>query len=73
MSGYFETVFSKFQCGFRKGYSTQVLSMVENCKKALDQRNEHDVLLTDLSKTFDYLPHDLIVAKLHAYSFPIES
>ena len=35
---YFETVLSKFQCGFRKGYSTQdcLLAMAENCKKALD-------------------------------------
>ena len=33
----FETVLSKFQCGFRKGYSTQdcLLAMVENCKKSI--------------------------------------
>ena len=63
---YFETVLSKFQCGFRKGYSTQdcLLAMVENCKKALDQGNEYGALLTDLSKAFDCLLHDLIVAKL---------
>ena len=66
ISEYFETVLSKFQCGFRKGYSTQdcLLAMVENCKKALDQRNEYGALLTDLSKAFDCLPHGLIVAKL---------
>ena len=75
ISEYFETVLSKFQCGFRKGYSTQdcLLAMVENCKKALDQGNEYGALLTDLSKAFDCLPHDLIVAKLHAYGFSIES
>ena len=63
---YFETVLPKFQCGFRKGYSTQdcLLAMVENCKKALDQGNEYGALLTDLSKAFDCLLHDLIVAKL---------
>ena len=74
ISEYFETVLSKFQCGFRKGYSTQdcLLAMVENCKKALDQGNEYGALLTDLSKAFDCLPHDLIVAKLHAYGFSIE-
>ena len=60
ISEYFETVLSKFQCGFRKGYSTQdcLLAMVENCKKALDQGNEYGALLTDLSKAFDRLPHD---------------
>ena len=47
--------------------------MVENCKKALDQGKEYGVLLTDLSKTSDCLPHDLIVAKLHAYRFSVES
>ena len=75
ISEYFETVSSKFQCGFRKAYSTQdcLLAMVENCKKALDQENEYGALLTDLSKGFDCLPHDLIVAKRHAYGFSIES
>ena len=47
--------------------------MVENYKKALDQGNEYGSLLTDLSKVFDCLQHDVIVAKLHVYSFSIES
>ena len=75
ISKYFETVLSKFQCGFRKGYSTQdcLLAMVENCKKALDQGNEYGALLTELFKAFDCLPRDLRVAKLHAYGFSIDS
>ena len=73
---YFETTLSKFQCGFRTGYcSTQdcLLVMVENCKKVLDQGSEYGALVTDLSKAFDCLPHDLLVAKLHAYDFSKES
>ena len=38
-----------------------------------DQGNEYGALLTDLFKTFDCLPPDLIVAKLHAYGFSTES
>ena len=73
ISEYFETIFSKIQCGFRKGYGTQdcLLIMVVNCKKALDQGKEYGALLTDLSKGFDCLPRDFIVAKLHAYGFSI--
>ena len=75
ISEYFENIFSTFQCAFRKCSGTQdrLLAMVVNYNKALDQRNEYGALLTDFSKAFDYIPHDLIVAKLHAHSFSIES
>ena len=37
ISEYFETIFSKFQCGFRKGYGTQdcLFGMVVNLKKSI--------------------------------------
>ena len=38
---------------------------------ALDNKKTFGALLTDLSKTFDCLSHELLLAKLHAYGFSI--
>ena len=38
--------------------------MIEKWKRCVD-------LLTDLSKAFDFLPHDFIVAKFIAYGFSL--
>ena len=68
---YMDSFFSKFQCRFRKGYSTQqcLLSMIEKWKRAVDNGKPFRLLLTDLSKVFDGLSHELLLAKLHAYGF----
>ena len=68
---YFNTIFSKFLCGFRKAHSTQhcLLFMLEKLKKALDNGLTTGILLTDLTKAFDCISHDLLIAKLHVYGF----
>ena len=41
--------------------------MIEKWKKAADSNKIFGASLTDLSKAFDCICHDLLVAKLHAH------
>ena len=68
---YMEGKLSKYQCGFRKGMSAQncLLFMIEKWRQCLDNKGKTGVLLTDLSKAFDCLNHELLIAKLSAYGF----
>ena len=43
--------------------------MLENWKKSIDKEKTFTALLTDLSKAFNCLPHDLIIATPDAYLF----
>ena len=69
MSPYFDNILSKYQCGFRKNHNAQhyLLALIENWKCSVDKGKVFGSLLTDLSKAFDCLPHDLFIAKLQAY------
>ena len=72
---FFDNILSKFQCGFRKGYGTQhcLLVMLEIWKGATGNNKAFSALLTNLLEAFDYLSHDLLIAKLHAYGVDIDS
>ena len=73
MSAVFEDIFNKQQCGFRKGYNTQqcLLKMHEKWKRSVGAGKVFGALLTDLSKAFDCLDHELLIAQLNAYGFTL--
>ena len=75
VSSYMSSFLSKYPWGSRKGYSTQhcPLFMLEKWKRAADNGKIFGILLTDLSKAFDFLSHELLLAKLHAYGFSISA
>ena len=56
---------------FEKNHGTQnaLIKMIELWKKALDENKNIGAILMDLSKAFDTLNHNLIIAKLNAYGF----
>ena len=75
LNTYFQVKLSKLQCGFRKGFSTQqcLIVLIEKWKHALDQKKSAGAVLTDLSKAFDCVSHNLLIAKLEAYGLDYNS
>ena len=67
----FSRILSPKLCGFRKGHSAQhvLLNLLKNWQKCLDESRVVETVLIDFSKAWDFLPHDLLLAKLSAYGF----
>ena len=47
--------------------------MIEKWRTSLDKGGAFGALLTDLPKAFDCSPHELLIAKIHAYGVDISS
>ena len=71
ISSYIDKYLSPYLFGYRKGHNTEqcLVIMIEAWKKALDEKCSAGGILTDLSKAFDCLSHELLIAKLDAYGF----
>ena len=72
---YFVNILSQNQYDFRKGYSSQhcLIALIEKWKKSLNSKGTFGALLTDLCKSFDCIPHELMIAKFDAYGFDLKS
>ena len=66
---------SPFLCGYRTGFSTQtaLLLLIEKWKTMLDNKGYTGAILMDLSKAFDTINYELLVAKLNVYGFSNEA
>ena len=64
-------LFSPFISAYRESYNTQhvLIRLIDKWRKILDNNYFIGAVLMDLSKAFDCIPHDLIIAKLAAYGF----
>ncbi len=75
MTRYITPFLSNLLCGFRKNFNTQhaLIRMLEKWKMGLDNGESIGAIFMDLSKAFDCIKHDLLLAKLHAYGFNREA
>ena len=68
---YIKKCLSEFAAAYRKCYRSShvLIRLVENRKKELDNKKYVGAILIDLSKAFDCIPHELLIAKMDAYGF----
>ena len=71
LNQHLDNTLSVFIAAYRRAYSTQhvLIRLIEDWRSNLDNDFHVGAVLMDLSKAFDCIPHDLLIAKLHAYGF----
>ena len=70
-----QTLPSNFVSAYRNHYSENnlLISLKENWNENLNNNKIVGAVFTDLTKTFDCIPHDLLIAKMEAYGFNEDS
>ena len=69
LSDYYNVVLSKISVRLPKMFwsSNCLLHLIETIQKFRDNHGIFSVVMTDLSKAFDCISHELLIAKLDAY------
>ena len=70
-----EIFFSGFIAAYRERYSfnNALMRLVGNWRKAGDENFQRDTILMDLSKAFDCIRFDLLIAKPYAHDLSQET